>query len=404
MQGSVRKRGEKWYYSYELATIDGKRKRVERVGGRTKKEAQDALRKALSEYEKTGRHQDQKGMSIDDLLSQWINEYVMFNNAITTKEGYEKAIHNHILPAFSGRKITTITPMELQAFINEKYSMNYSSSYLSRMRNVLRMSFDYAVNPCQYLKESPMNYVKIPKLHDKKTGSDKVLSTADFNKLVDYFKNKSQFLHLMIGFYTGFRIGEVTALTWDDIDFKKQTISVNKTTYYANRRYYIGDTKTKGSIRTISIGKTLLGVLREAKKKQLENRLYYGKYYKEMYLVDEKDEKTGNVRKRIHEFDGYSSIKEGTAINFVCLQENGALVTTGTFKSCPDIARKKLDIDFNFHMLRHTHATTLISNGANIKAVQERLGHESIKTTMDIYAHVTPKMESDLVNIIEAER
>lgn len=404
MQGSVRKRGEKWYYSYELATIDGKRKRVERVGGRTKKEAQDALRKAINDYQEKGRHQDEKGMSIDDLLRKWLDEYVAFNNALTTMEADEKVIRNHILPAFSGRKITTITPIELQEFFNEKYSMNYSSSYLCRMRNVLKMAFAYAVNPCQYLKESPMNYVRLPKVHDKKSDSTKIISTSDFNKLLEYFKDRNQYLHLMLGFYTGCRIGEATALTWDDIDFKNKTIDITRTTFYAKGKFYVGKTKTEGSMRTILVGDKLLNSLREAKKKQIEDRLYYGNYYREMYLIDEIDEKTRKVRKRIHEFDGFSAPKEGIPVNFVCLQENGALVTTGTFRSCPDIARKKLGIDFNFHMLRHTHATTLLANGASMKAVQERLGHETIKTTMDIYAHVTPKMESELVNIIEAER
>lgn len=55
MKGNIRKRGEKWYYSFEIAKSDGKRKRIERVGGSTKKEAQLALAKAISEYSETGK-------------------------------------------------------------------------------------------------------------------------------------------------------------------------------------------------------------------------------------------------------------------------------------------------------------------------------------------------------------
>jgi len=51
MKGSVRKRGEKWYYYFDLGVVDGKRKRVERVGGNTKKEAEKALREAMSKFD-----------------------------------------------------------------------------------------------------------------------------------------------------------------------------------------------------------------------------------------------------------------------------------------------------------------------------------------------------------------
>jgi len=403
MEGSVRKRKDKWYYSYDLATIDGKRKRIERVGGNTKKEALLALRMALNEYEQKGRHTDEQGISINDLLKEWQENYVAYNNAQTTREANQKIIDSHILPDFGGRRITTISSKELQKFINKKYAKNYSSSYLSRIKNVLTMSFDYAVNPCQYLKESPMIYIKIPKIRDKKSKSKEVLTASEFDTLIDYFKGSSKYLHLMIGFYTGCRIGEATALTWDDVDFKEQTLNLVKTSYYAKKHYYIGHSKTDGSVRKIKVGDTLINVLRDAKKKQMEDRLYYAKYYKDIYLIDEIDE-TGEAYHRIHTFDGYSNSNSGQLTNFVCLQENGALVTPGTFKKAPVIAREKLDIDFCFHKLRHTHATMLIEGGASIKAVQERLGHTTIKTTMDIYAHVTPRMEKELVDIIESQR
>lgn len=58
-------------------------------------------------------------------------------------------------------------------------------------------------------------------------------------------------------------------------------------------------------------------------------------------------------------------------------------------------------IPFNFHAFRHTHATMLLENGANIKDIQERLGHSRLATTMDVYSHVTNNMKQDTVNIFE---
>ncbi len=65
------------------------------------------------------------------------------------------------------------------------------------------------------------------------------------------------------------------------------------------------------------------------------------------------------------------------------------------------IVNMELQIEFNFHSLRHTHATMLLEGGANIKDIQDRLGHSSLPTTMNIYFHVTNKMKNDTVNILE---
>ena len=71
MAGHVRKRGDKWSYSFEASTVNGKRKRIERVGGRTKKEAEAALRKALSQYNNAGLHFEPTKISVSDYLDYW---------------------------------------------------------------------------------------------------------------------------------------------------------------------------------------------------------------------------------------------------------------------------------------------------------------------------------------------
>ena len=76
MQGGVRKKGNNWYYYFELAKVDGKRKKVERKGGSTKKEAQAALRKAIAEYENSGQIKDSNTISFADYLELWFSSYV----------------------------------------------------------------------------------------------------------------------------------------------------------------------------------------------------------------------------------------------------------------------------------------------------------------------------------------
>ncbi len=65
------------------------------------------------------------------------------------------------------------------------------------------------------------------------------------------------------------------------------------------------------------------------------------------------------------------------------------------------VVNYELGINFNFHSLRHTHATMLLESGANLKDIQKRLGHSKLSTTLDTYSHVTNKMKNDTVNILE---
>ncbi|MCO1604388.1 tyrosine-type recombinase/integrase [Desulfosporosinus nitroreducens] len=89
------------------------------------------------------------------------------------------------------------------------------------------------------------------------------------------------------------------------------------------------------------------------------------------------------------------------SINMICTKENGEIVTPDTFKYASRVIHYELGILFNFHSLRHTHATTLIENGASMKDVQKRLGHTRLSTTMDTYTHPTEKMADDTVAIFE---
>ena len=192
----------------------------------------------------------------------------------------------------------------------------------------------------------------------------------------------------MIGFYTGLRISETFGLTWDDIDFDKRKISVNKQIVKRNfgadvrkvvekkgkkeqrSSWYFTTPKTFTSVREVPFGETLYQALKQEKAKQLKSEMKYGEYY------------TIHVKK-------------------IETDENSQYTSTDSFKYCSRVIHHEMHLAFDYHSLRHTPATLLIEFGADVKNVQTRLGHTNIETTLQTYVHDTEKMAERSVDLFE---
>lgn len=92
MTGHVRKKGDSWYYSFEGAKVGGKRKKIERYGGTIKKDAESALRKAITEYENAGVLFEPVDVSVSDFFDYWMKNYVLVNLRYNTREAYRVII------------------------------------------------------------------------------------------------------------------------------------------------------------------------------------------------------------------------------------------------------------------------------------------------------------------------
>ena len=422
-KGKVDKTGRpkpaNWEYRFEAAKIDGKRKHISKSGFRTKKEAEDAGAKALAEYNNAGMKFEPSDMSYADYLDYWFDNYVKVSCKYSTQIAYNQIIEQHLKPALGMYRLRSLTPVMIQEYVNKKFMNGLKKTTLKNIMSVLTGSLKYAVVPAQLLQSSPAEYMKYPKMSGDRSNANRVIiSLEDFNRMLDRFKKGNPFRYaLLIGFHTGLRIGEVHALTWDDIDFKNCTIDVTKQTYKRNHgidvremqkkkgkreeksAWYFGSPKSAASVRKIKIGDTLIKELKEYKAIQAQNELFYGEYYTHIFMKEEMDEKNNKIY-RLIEIEKSIPVSLPQA-DIILRKENGQISTSDSFKYAARVIHYDLGINFNFHSLRHTHATKLIEAGVSPKAVQARLGHENIETTLQTYVHNTEDMEQSAVDVFE---
>lgn len=254
----------------------------------------------------------------------------------------ERVFYNHIFPYFYKQYIHEITPRDCQQFIMDCSAYVRGREYFNQAKKVAV----YA-QKMGYIKENPFNNVIEPKFK-KGTVQKNYLEIDEVKKLLDYYKDNLYWhtlFRLMI--FTGIRRGEVLSLEWDDVNFKKNTISINKTLSLGiNNKPYVSSTKTERSNRVLLVDDITMELLKQLKEKSKYDIVFPSQSGKHARL--------GNIGDKL----------------------NKAIKDTGIS-------------NVRVHDLRHTHATLLFSSGANAKEVQERLGHADIFTTMNIYTHVT---------------
>lgn len=237
------------------------------------------MRKAINEYETTGQVVDLSDISVHDYFNFWFDSYVVLNLKYNTQENYRGIIDNHILPKIGMYKLKSIKPAILQELINDKFKEGKAKQTIEIIGTVLKGALKKAVYPHQLIKENPMFYVEMPK-HDvnmKKTKDDlKIFTYSEFKKMIDFVQpNNSFYIPMMIAFHTGLRRSEVCGLTWDNIDFENKTLSVDKIMIMKKKDILIGTPKTQSSYRTISLGDSIISILKIWNKRQRKQNILW---------------------------------------------------------------------------------------------------------------------------------
>lgn len=360
----TKKDGSKAYmFNLYLGTdpVTGKQRRTTRRGFRTMAEAKTALSRLELEVMENGLPTSKrKIMTFEEVYKLWFEQH-----KATVKES-SAYIHNtiikvQILPYFGTLRVDKIDTAYCQKQVNRifKTLKNYNSAI-----NLIRRIFEYA-KVMKQIKTNPMNDVIIPKKRKTLDDTDKPVNFYTKEQLRTFLETLKEhapyqmYVAFRVMAFTGMRKGELAALKWSDVDFENGTISINKTVAFNNvGKFHIQTPKTRKSIRTISIDDTTLNALKTWKN-ELRKELF----------------KQG---KNIDKGDG-----------FIFHTQKGNFIIKYIDKFLPSFLKKYDLPPIKPHGFRHTHASLLFESGASIKEVQDRLGHENIKTTMDIYTHVT---------------
>lgn len=349
---------------------DGKLNRKS-VYGKTRKEVKEKMTKALAEVQ-TNTYIDKTDITIGQLGEELINKKIESNNIRESTYYRLEGTFKHIKESnLYNAKIQKVTSVELQDFMNTK--KDYANSYIDKIYELLNSIFKEAINrECIY--KNPLNVVLKPKSlkNDKKV---EALTTEEQKQFLQAVKGEIYENIFMIALYTGMRIGEILALTPDDIDLDNNIISINKTlTKNKDGKYILGKTtKTYNSCREIPITMLFKSNLEDALNNFISN--------KNNLIFTHSN---GNII-------APSSIN--TAFKKICKNANIHCTIHKTRRDKKIINLKTSTC--NTHMLRHTFATRCIESGMSAPVLQKLLGHKNIKTTINTYTSVFDKFRND---------
>lgn len=302
-------------------------------------------------------------MTYKNWLNEWLTHYIKPSSKQRTFEQYSKVAQIHILPYLGDIVQTDLTPFVLQKFItdlttngNKRTGKGLSPNFIKTILSVIQNSLKTA-HLVGYLPEYSANKIKRPKIVEKQVECFSIQEQKKIEEAALSAK-KDKYRGIVLCLYTGLRIGELLALTWNDIDFEKSILSVTKTCHDGNENgehiRIIDTPKTENSRRQIPLSKTLVKMLKDMKKKSKC----------EFVIAD--GEKSVFIR---------------------------------SYQRTFELLLKKLKLPHKgFHSLRHTFATRALECGMDVKSLSEIIGHKNATITLNCYAHSLWEHKAEMMN------
>lgn len=357
-----------------IGTDANRKAKYKKLKAQTEKE----LEKRIREY-KNAMDSGLNVLKNNDTLLKWITHYlesveneVMCDNIKESEYKTLKARLQYFVDYNGGllakTKLNDILPSHIQPAVNALYKENPSTGKntakktLQRYIRALANVFEFARKERAYNFCNPCEDVKIPKNAEENSRTAINKYTIQLILTTEHRAKVAACIMLL----AGLRRGEVTALTWFDIDFKNRIINVNKS--YDFKQFELKETKTKAGMRKIPMNDFLYNLLLEAKKKSKGTYIVQKAYGGRM---------TETAWKRL--FESYMEAlraADGRDEDSLCF------------------ADERFE-EFTAHQLRHTYCSMLQWSGVDIKTAQELMGHSEYGVTANIYTHVDEQSKAN---------
>lgn len=342
--------------------LTGKNRSTTRRGFKTKKEAELALSRIKLQVSE-GTYKQKSAETYQEVFDLWIKQYekTVEESTFVKTLGYFK---NHILPSMGTYRIEKITIAICQKHYDEwATKVQKARTIKSYAKKVLDFAIVHGM-----IQTNPFTHVetKVKKVFTE-THEDKPENFYTREELIQFLDKAKEHLKFKIYAlfrlisYTGMRKGEALALTWNDINFVENDLTINKAVGRGKQaKLYLKTTKT-GKPRTVKLDETTINILKE-----------WNKIQKQQYMKL-----------------GINTLKKN---QLMFSNTNNEFIQPVQVQKWMYSVQKEYKLKHvSPHGLRHTHCSLLFEAGASIKEVQDRLGHSDVKTTLDIYTHVTKK-------------
>ncbi len=340
-------------------------------------------------------------ITLEELLDQYKqNELLQSTYSIGTKNNYLSVIKMIKKDSIVKMKVSQINTTILQEYLNTLSNQkSFSKSRIIAYSALLTNVFDYAIYPLQIIITNPMQHIKLVQQTEQDIFSNlnqkqETITHDQYQKIVSYLqsRNNPHLLPIQIAYYTGLRIGEAVALTWDDINLDQQYLIVQRAMVLncegKNRLEFT--TPKRNKTRIVYFPNALKEIL--IKEKQ-QNKPIVNYYIKQ----------TENNLIHYPIYTGVMNHPNQIPINLVCTKQDGSFINRRSLATICSRLNKYIPelSNFHFHILRHTYASNLLQRNINSQQVKELLGHQDIRTTMNVYSHNDQKELLEKVKVLD---